>query len=1263
MLKFDSLVDVLRYRVERKAEERVYTFLKDGHKLSTHLTYQELDFQARAIAVTLNKFFTKGQRAILLYPPGLEFAAAFFGCMYSGIIAVAVYPPDPARLERSLPKLLSIVEDSQPKVVLTTSEILSMAEYIFGQEPQFKSVKWVATDKPMNVDVEEWKKPALSPSTIALLQYTSGSTSSPKGVMVSHGNILHNLSAIYHCFEHSSNSRGVIWLPLYHDMGLVGGLIQPLYSGFPVTLLSPLTFLQKPLCWLQAISNTKATTSGGPNFAYELCTRKITAEQKAGLDLSSWDLAFNGAEPIHWQTMERFANAFAECGFRREAFYTCYGLAEATLIASGGKKGKLTKHFSFSAKALKNNQILPSLDGDEQVLVSSGNSVIDQQILVVNPSTLKALPEDEIGEIWVKGPSVAQGYWQNSEVSKKTFQAYTQTGEGPFLRTGDLGFFHQGELFITGRSKDLIIIRGRNHYPQDIELIVENSHPFLRPGCSAAFSIETEDQEELVVVAEVDKRQYQASLATKDPSMSEAEVLEKIFEEIISTIRSSVTKAHNVRPHAIILIKSGTIYKTSSGKIQRYACRSAFQEGILEVLKQNISVKTAKSKTQNITSLTRDVLLNTKDNQGIKIVEQYLQAQLSSLLKIEIDCLPIDQPISSLGLDSVMIATIKEQIALDLEVDLPLELFFQSISLEHLSGKILNQILKETNLVNRAKIIPRNLAQAPLSYEQQRFWFLEQFGNAKLNNISAMINFTGKVDLSLLKSAINDVIARHNSLQTVFKDLAKEPVQIIAKEVSLDLPLVDLSLESESEKVNKLNMLFDQELQQRFELTKAPLLRVLLVKLDETQYRLILTTHHIISDGWSIGILVKELATIYQTYLDQERSPLSEPFLQYSDFTYWQREQKEEYWADKIQHWQKYLSQTSLLWPTEDKKASPLSYYAFDLPTKLIANLKSFCSEQNATAFMVLLAGFKILLYSLSGQKDIVVGVPVSGRFYPEVKNLIGLLAYPIPIRTLLSEELNCQQVLWEVREASLIAYANEEVPFAKIVSASREKGMGYKPLFQTMFGLLSGLTEKIETKDLSLTIADIKTPMADCDLFMTLFEGQNRLHGSLGYNTSIFDVETINLLVTNYINILEQVIEHPETKLSNFDIKLNTGKLNKLAISELKEVNITPNTSNPIERKIAQICSNSLGLNHLNINSSLTEIMSQPYWEKTFLPKLTENFKTNLSVSLSNEMSIVKLAEIVQRHLIEQIAEADFQTMLETVNNLSEEEIKKLLK
>ncbi len=588
MSKFNSLVDLLTYRAEHQKQQELYTFLKDG-KTDLKLNYQELDLQAKAIANTLKKEIGTGKRAILLYPPGLDFAKAFFGCLYSANVAVAVYPPDTARLDRSLPKLLTIVEDSQPSVVLTTKEILSMAEYMLGQEPQFKSVKWIASDKIAVEDTDNWHKPNLSPDSLALLQYTSGSTSSPKGVMVSHGNLLHNLEAIHKCFEHSSESRGVIWLPLYHDMGLVGGLLQPLYGGFPVTLLSPLTFLKNPLIWLQTISKNKATTSGGPNFAYELCVRKITEEQKKELDLSTWNLAFNGAEPVREETMERFAKAFASCGFRKEAFYPCYGLAEATLIVSGGKKGILPNLCSLNSEALKKNEVvLSDIEEKTQTLVSSGVPILDQDVVIADLNSFKELPEGKIGEVWVSGKSVAKGYWQQSEQTKNIFQAYlTDSNKGPYLRTGDLGFFHNKELFITGRCKDLIIIYGRNYYPQDIEMTIEQNISYLRPGCSAVFSVEVEQQEELVVVAEVDKRQYEEKLSAQ--SATEENSPEKVYSEIAINIRNSVAKFHDLRTYAIVLIKNGTIHKTSSGKIQRYACKRSFQEGSLEVLKQVIN--------------------------------------------------------------------------------------------------------------------------------------------------------------------------------------------------------------------------------------------------------------------------------------------------------------------------------------------------------------------------------------------------------------------------------------------------------------------------------------------------------------------------------------------------------------------------------------------------------------------------------------------------------------------------------------------------
>ena len=387
--------------------------------------------------------------------------------------------------------------------------------------------------------------------------------------MVSHGNLWHNLDAIYNCFAHRKDSRGVIWLPPYHDMGLIGGVLQPLYGGFEVTLMSSVDFLQKPWRWLQAISRYRATTSGGPNFAYELCARKITESQLAQLDLSSWEVAFTGAEPVRAATIEEFSNTFAPCGFRREAFYPCYGMAEATLIVSGGASIKPPVIRAVAANALEQNRVVCSESENQRILVGCGQSLPDQQVIIVDPDSCTQCPPERVGEIWIAGSSVAQGYWQRPQETEQTFGAYlADSGNGPFLRTGDLGFINDGELYVTGRIKDAIIIRGQNHYPTDIERTVENSHPALRPGCGAAFGIELKGRERLVVVQEVERSYLRRLAAT----------------EVIGQLRQAVAAQHGLQVYAIVLVKTGSIPKTSSGKIRRYACRSGFKEGSLKVV-------------------------------------------------------------------------------------------------------------------------------------------------------------------------------------------------------------------------------------------------------------------------------------------------------------------------------------------------------------------------------------------------------------------------------------------------------------------------------------------------------------------------------------------------------------------------------------------------------------------------------------------------------------------------------------------------------
>ena len=607
--QYPTLIHLLDDRAQKQADKIAYIFLNNGETESATLTYQQLQQQARAIAAQLQQKLSPGERALLLYPSGLEFIVAFFGCLYADIIAVPAYPP---RRNQNLSRLQSIISDCQAKIALTTQTLLPNLESRLEQDPQFAPLHWLATDSVDLASLSDWIDPQSSSETLAFLQYTSGSTGKPKGVMVTQGNLIHNQRTIERGFGHTDQTIFVGWLPLFHDMGLIGNVLQPLYLGIPCTLMAPVDFLQKPVRWLQAISRYRATTSGGPNFAYDLCMRKVTEEQKATLDLSSWEVAFNGAEPIRSKTLERFAEAFARCGFRHKSFYPCYGMAEATLFVSGNPKQQPPTIDTFSEEALTGNRAInmtPNQEGAKQI-VGVGHGWLDQQIRIVDPHSFTECSPARVGEIWLAGKSVAHGYWNNPEKSAETFQAYIadNSQEEPFLRTGDLGFFcEDGELFITGRLKDVIIIRGRNHYPQDIESTIENSHEALIPNHSAAFCLEVDGEEKLIITAEVERR-YRHRRRPKETQKQfeerERRIRERrkenvnpgfelsldsppVFEEILANIRKNVAKNHGLQVHALCLLRFGSIPKTSSGKIQRYACRQGFLGNTLNVVWQS----------------------------------------------------------------------------------------------------------------------------------------------------------------------------------------------------------------------------------------------------------------------------------------------------------------------------------------------------------------------------------------------------------------------------------------------------------------------------------------------------------------------------------------------------------------------------------------------------------------------------------------------------------------------------------------------------
>jgi len=588
IVEFCTLVEILRWRALQQPEQRTYIYLVDGEAEGDDLTYAALDCQARSIGALLQSYRASGERALLLYPAGLEFIAAFFGCLYAGVIAVPLPPPNPAQPPRSLPRLRAIINDAQPSVVLTTSAILSNAKGLFTQAPELQKMRWLATDKVTGSLAQEWRDPALTCNTLALLQYTSGSTAEPKGVMISHGNLLHNSAYINRLFALIPDSVTVTWLPTYHDMGLTNGIIQPVYKGGPCYLMPPVSFLMRPIRWLKAISRYKATISGGPNFAYELCNRRITPEQRETLDLSSWDVAYNGAEPVRAETMKRFAATFASCGFRPSAFHPCYGLAEATLLVSGGSL-RDEMFCTIQVAAFEQDRVVEACAQHQNVrtLVASGHPLQDTKIVIVNPELSTACAPDEVGEIWVSGPSVTQGYWNRPEDTERACGAYLRdTGEGPFLRTQDLGFMKDGELFVTGRLKDLIIISGRKLYPQDIELTVEQSHPALRPACCAAFSVEGVGEEQLIVAVEVEPR-YQTAIGKPQDGEARAHPNGRLpldIDAVVRAIRRAVAEEHDVRVHTVVLLRAGRIPKTTSGKVQRHACQISFLKGTLERL-------------------------------------------------------------------------------------------------------------------------------------------------------------------------------------------------------------------------------------------------------------------------------------------------------------------------------------------------------------------------------------------------------------------------------------------------------------------------------------------------------------------------------------------------------------------------------------------------------------------------------------------------------------------------------------------------------
>lgn len=569
--QFKNLVEMAATRAKLKGESELTAFLGDDGSREGTLTFAGLDRAARNIAAGLTAKGLARKNLMLLYTPGIDYIKAFFGCLYAGSVPVPAYPPMGAR---DIDRLKRVVLDCDAAAILSSSMLLPMIEAWVANPSNGLNINCVPTDLAASVDAIGFEPADVDPSEVAFLQYTSGSTGHPKGVMVSHGNLLENFKQIVWNFCHSADLdtiapeyKTVIWLPPFHDMGLIGGVLTPVYVGTRVTLMSPLTFLKNPFVWLKTITDEKAKVSGGPNFSYQYCVRKVSDEQMAQLDLSSWQVAFNGAEPILMDALHAFAGKFQSVGFDPHAFLPCYGLAEATLFVAGSPAMRGARVIEADLQQLAKGEVNPAepaTSADTATLVSSGVIAAGAEVRIVDPNTHVACHDGKVGEIWVNSPSVAQGYWNKPSFSDSVFRARIKGDDSKtWMRTGDMGMMWDNELFVTGRIKELIIVAGRNHYPQDIEVSLQSSNPLYRKGCGAAFSVVDHGKEQLVVMQEVAGN----GLQPQD------------FHQLALQGARAIATRHGISPKSLLFIQAGTLPKTSSGKIQRAEAKKIYETG------------------------------------------------------------------------------------------------------------------------------------------------------------------------------------------------------------------------------------------------------------------------------------------------------------------------------------------------------------------------------------------------------------------------------------------------------------------------------------------------------------------------------------------------------------------------------------------------------------------------------------------------------------------------------------------------------------
>jgi len=1076
------------------------------------ISYGVFERRVRALASRLQQQFAKGERALIMLDNGDHYAVCMLACFYSGVIAVPVFPPESMRPQH-LARLAGIAANAEASCVLTSAAIAGA----LNAKGPFGNAEVIAVDAVDAALADAWVPFEPADGDIAFLQYTSGSTSAPKGVMVTHGNLMANEAAMSHGMGVGPEDKFVSWAPLYHDMGLIGGLLLPLYNGIPLVLTSPAYFLERPVRWLELISRHRATHSGGPDFSFRLCLERVNDARLAQLDLSSWRVAYTGAEPVRADTESEFIARFASVGFDPIAAYPCYGLAEGTLFVSGGMRGDGMTARTFSIDDVARGTGTQSDEGT--MLVGCGVAAPGHRVEIVDAESLLPAAPGKIGEIWTSGPSICLGYWGKERETRETF---VERDGLRWLRTGDLGFIHEGQLYVTGRIKDLIIVRGHNIYPQDVERLIEAEVDAVRKSRVAVFAVQGTKGEGIGVAAEVSR-----SMQKLVPP-----------EVLVDALGAAVSEVFGEPLSVVLLLNPGGLPKTTSGKLQRSACRTGWIDGTADayaIYQHGAFVRGGPGEAAAQAPLDE--------------IENALASIWREVWKHGNDlALGRDAHFFNRGGSSLTATQAAARISAHWQIDFPARTLFEQPRLEACATAI-RQLQSQGSWPQRAPIpvlsAERRLLPMPLSHAQERQWFLWRVDpHSAAYHMSGALRLTGVLNADALQAALDDLVARHDSLRTVFSAAVDgRAEQWVKPSGSVPLAIIDLRGESDEQLAESTRRLKAEP----FDLTQGPLLRAALIRTTDDTHVLAVVMHHIISDGASMQLLIDELAAGYAAYSTGEIQSQIAPRIQYADYALWQREWLASGEGERqLAWWRAHLGDThAVLDLRTDHPRKPQAAYSgarhrFELPANLLGKLRGAADTHGATLFMVLLAGFQSLLHRYTGQEDIRIGAPIANRNRMEVEGVVGLLVNTLVLRNPIHGRLSASRVLAQAREAVLGAQANQDLPFEQLVHALQpERSLSHAPLFQVMFNHL--FEDYRAFAQLPGITAEDHALLDLAAQFELTLESRERPDGHLSlaviYAAELFEQATIERMAGHYVAILQALVDRPDQPVGDIEL------------------------------------------------------------------------------------------------------------------------------